>query len=225
MTKRKLLGNNKFQTELKEGSNLEVLSKARQWFSEKGVTVERYLFCTSNKGRNKSALDEGDLHECEICGWNLYRMDEESRYNTSADIKIVQKKHLIFIDSCGHKHHTCYGLNRCLERAEFSLDEDAPLRDAEFNAPTFRELARPELNLGQLDEAVRKSIVSAYKSKVVPFLEKWAKQKVDKKNVYEFILSLRVIEDRFLYLYCNSQREVTLLKHKILTIIGVEYEE
>lgn len=215
----------RFRSKLKEGSNLKVLNDARRWFRTQGVNIERYFFCTENKRRNKSALDDEDLKCCEICGWRLYRMDEDSIYDTSSEIKIVQKKHLLFVDSAGGQHYTCYGLSRCLERAEFDAGEQADLVDTEFEPPSFEELAKPELNLGQLNEAVAESIIAAYQSRVVPFLKKWTRRRIDKSNVYEFMLNFRLIENKFLFLYCQSQTEVKILRNKILTIIGVRYEK
>jgi hypothetical protein len=107
---------------------------------------------------------------------------------------------------------------------EFTAD-GASAPSSKFDPPPFEDFAAPEFNLGQLNEAVLESIISAYRSEVKPFLKKWVHSSIDKNNVYEFMLNFKLVENKFLFLYCQSQKEVNILRNKILTIIGVSREK
>lgn len=218
--------NDKFRSKVKEGNNLKTLQRAKKYFSSRGTDLIRYYHCRSNPVRNKSILKDKDLKECEVCGERLYRIDESSQYDASRELRIAQKKFMMFVDSAGEQHYTCYAISRCLDRVGISPDlDDTGIKDAEYIAPSLSDFTGPNVNLGQLPEAVREATEGTYNKVVVPFLEKWVKRAVTKKNVIRFMRDLAEVESRFLLLYLNSQQEVRLFKSKIFSILGVRYEK
>jgi len=215
------MAGNKFLTKLKLGKNLKVLNSAREWFASKGIDVVRYFFSTSNPVRNQSVLTDHDLNECEICGQDLYRIDESSRYNNFSQIRVTHKKHLVFIDNVGRRHMTCYALNRCFRRVGYDINGGNGEDIFDFTPPSVEEFASPEIDMDSLSDSVRESVRYDYNRIVTSFLESWVHTKINKDNVMKFFRDLDFVMTKFVHLYCE---EVGLFRQKILNIIGVKLD-
>lgn len=216
------MASEKFLTNLKDGKNLELLTSAKEWFATQGFDIVRYKYCIDNPVRNKSSLEDDDLNHCEICDTKLYKIDESSRYNRFSEIRVAHKKHLLFIDSCGNEHMTCYGFNRCLDRVGFNGSDSEPGGPFEFKPPTLSDFVSPEINLGEIDKDRRQSVKYEYRRVVVAFLEKWVHLDINKKNVLSFMSDFKFVMTKFVDLYCEDS---ALFRRKILKIIGVATDE
>lgn len=207
----------KFCSPLKEGTNLEVLNKGKRWFGNKNIKVVKYLYCSENVSRNKDLLSNRDLKSCCICGTRLYKIDEESRYATGDDknIKIAQKRHLVFVDNTGKKHYTCYGLNRCFKRIDYDIDKD--IQEVTFEPPIFENFCGDKTTN---NEYANYSAKEKYGQLVIPFMEKWFYRSIDKRNVIDFIQNYEKINEEFLYRYFKPS-DITHFQDKILKLIGV----
>lgn len=196
--------------------------KGKLWFKTQGIDIVDYMYCRSNNSRSHASLDSSDLKSCEICGQFLYKIDEESRYvnDDSTQVQIVQKRHMVFIDSKGHGHYTCYGVNRCFSRVGFDLDnvDDVPV--LEYTPPSLEKFLESDINMDHLQENFIDGARAPYESYVKPFLESWIHEPINKNNVLDFINDLLAVERKFLALYCDV-KSFKKLKQKILNIIGV----
>jgi len=207
----------KFGVDVKEGTNLKTLKKAQAYFSaEKQITIINYKYTTdSNKSRRFVDINGSDAKICKICDTSLYYIENSSTENPS-DVRIRQKKKLIFVDNLGTEHHCCYKLQSCLDRVGFSdRDIEIPTR-----VPTFFEFLNINQDEAENNRQLFDDAKSSYEKVVVPFLQKWSNLPINKQNLQVFLSDFSII-DRHL-IYYEDERAKAKICEKIYNMIGVK---
>lgn len=217
-----------FGAELKLGNNFNVLKKAREYFMmREDIYISQYYCCTENVVKSEKWISKGDLQRCEICGKKLYQEKEDTNptFESEGGNQIKQKKHMVFTDSEGKDHYTCYGLQWCFKDVGFKYeksDNDDDDQEELFKPPEFEEFIPLEKqSVNGLDEEVVKSARMSYQSLVIPFMKKWVYTSIDKMNVLRFVEDINLIEEFFKYFEKPATRKI---KQKLYDIIGVYYE-
>lgn len=222
---------NNFGATLKEGNNLDVLRKAREYFDvHENIYIARYYCCTDNAIKHEKWVSKGELRHCEICNKKLY---EEREVSDSLGVdeakQIKQKKHMVFIDNQGKKHHTCYGIQWCFKNVGFKYDKSHKDEDFDgqtdkqlFSPPDFQEFIPVENpNYNGLNKEVFESAKTSYKRIVVPFMNTWTYTSIDKSNVLRFMRDLQTLEQFFNYFDKQSGRKT---RQKLYDILGIDYD-
>lgn len=224
---------NAFGTSLKFGDSIEVLAKASDWFEKTlNVKLVKYFFCGEIEERDAHWITDKDLNCCSICKRELYRVKFDVRGDEPVK-KYEQMKHLVFLDSSGGEHYTCYGLNWCLKRVGEEPSQKAVKAlglNRLLSVPTFEEFhdfsfvdfaydadGSNVSNYSSVIEATRQS----YNSRVRPLLAKWMHVEIDKTNVLKFISDWSKISDHLLY---YEDRGKTLFLKKLYRFLGI-YQE
>lgn len=216
---------NNFGAKVKEGNNLEILKKGREYFLRyEDVYVVRYYCCTDNAVKDEKWVSKGDLKSCEICGKKLFQKKEGKSSHIEDGAKFKQKKHMIFVDRQGDEHHTCYGLEWCFGNIGFKQKENDIYEGEEelFSPPEFGEfLPLMDEEYSGLNKKIVESAKISYETVVEPFMKQWAFTDIDKTNVLQFMSSLERLKGFFNYFDEQAKRKV---KQKLYDIIGVHYE-
>jgi hypothetical protein len=201
-----------FGNPLKVGKNQDVLRKGSIYFySQHGTSIKSYMYTrdTSLKRRNSRTLPKSNLECCKVCGAKLYK---EHDPDEKGNFDISEKKHLVFIDSDGEVHKTCYGLNHCFKLANFDPESvEVEDQDASFEA-IYRGIRFPDEN------AFHISVLEDFESNVRPFIDKWSGLAVSKLNIMEFISDAERIT---YHLRFHNEDDASLLLYRIYRCIGV----
>lgn len=189
---------NKFGCVLKEGDNLSVLKKAKWWFKKKhNVDIIKYFYSRDYAVRPGKFLSEQDLKKCEICGNKLYDIVDSNKLHNLNNSHVKHKSHLVFLDSLGSKHKTCYQMNWCFKRVGEVPDTS---KDIKIDIPTFEKFVDIQTQPipDSHEEMVIQEIKQHYNKHLRSFLLKWSSTEITKTNVLDFIKDLDFIEHNYL---------------------------
>lgn len=214
-----------FEGEYKEGKNLRIFKSVSQYFKEERGKDLILGYKYSDDYKSSRFLGEmagKSLPKCSICEMELYKL-ETPRDILSDKVLVVQKKHAIFMDSCGCEHKTCLSISRCLKRV--SWNRSTSTSNTIFSVPSFEEFLGDEISLIsdealEMAEMVNLSAKESWMAHVVPFLLKWGTKDLNKSNLAEFNKDTEALSRHTIFYL--GPRTKRLVVNKILKIIGVE---
>lgn len=219
---------NTFGTVVKVGTSIDTLGRASVFFNQKkAVKIVKYYYCDEPSEREAIWIRPTDLKRCEVCSREIYHVKYDYTENEDGVKKFSQKKHLVFIDSAGGQHYTCYGLNWCFKRIGFNCPPRKPSKDESFDetlpVPSFEEFhcIDDEDFETESDPVFMKSLEESYDSKVVPLMKKWMHKEINKTNVMMFMKDWIKASDHLLF---YDDKGKSLFLRKIYNILGI-YQE
>jgi hypothetical protein len=219
---------NTFGTIVKVGTSIDTLGRASVFFSQKKeVKIVKYYYCDEPSEREAIWIRPADLKKCEVCSREIYHVKYDYTESDDGVKKFSQKKHLVFIDSAGGQHYTCYGLNWCFKRVGFNCPPRHSARDncldETLPVPSFEEfhcIEDESFNLEQ-EPAFVISLQESYVKKVVPLLKRWMHKEINKENVMVFMRDWIKVNEHLLF---YDEKGKSLFLKKIYNILGI-YQE
>jgi hypothetical protein len=193
----------------------------------------------------QDSIKKKDLKICEICGTPLYHfsefleeikidpadLDDKSNVKKmlvrnigpdliNAPVTILKKnfaakRHMVFIDTVGVAHSTCYKPKDCFRRIDWNVEQNTLDKAMEY---TVTDII-PVEDVDKRSEAYRR-LESVFEARVKPFIEKWSYVAVDKSNCLELMKELDGLQD-FMNLFEDGAPQKMAL-HSICRCIGVK---
>ena len=213
-----------FGSDYSVGKNLQVFLNGRDWFkSERKIDTQMYYVNVDvDKRRFLTSFNRKPLPRCKICGATLYRLGTSTSVYTGLseddeddNVYVNQMKHLMFLDSQGNRHLTCYRQKSCLDR--FYKGSNIVYQAFEISFDVFKR------DFGIVFKEETPFSVSMEKDFYLylkPFVDCWSLKEISKSCFKSFLVDLRSLRRKFVDLYFDD-RDKDIVVDKILKYVGV----
>lgn len=208
-----------FNTPLVRGNNIQVLSRGRNYFVDKGINVVDYFFnidCTRQKTVQNLSTHTG-IEVCEICGLKLFKVLDD--YQSDNFIIVSPKRKLVFLDGNGMKHNCCYKQSECFTRAGV-VEIDPVNNNSEIYVPTFEEFISSKAEQYP-SEAIALVLFAKqnYEDSIRPFISYWLHKEIDKTNLILFLNQLSNIVEEHSSIYDGD------MSNRIMQLVGIKTDK
>lgn len=193
----------------------------------------------------QDSIKKKDLKICEICGTPLYHfseyleeikidpadLDDKSNIkkmltrNIGPDLinapvtmlkkNFAAKRHMVFLDTVGMPHSTCYKPKDCFKRIDWNVESNTIESVIEYNVNDI-------VPINEADRRTEsyKRLEAVFEANVKPFIEKWSYVSIDKRNCLKFMKELDALQP-FMDLFEDGAAQ-KMAMHSICRCIGVE---
>lgn len=129
------------------------------------------------------------------------------------------KRHMVFFDTLGHGHRTCYRPQECLRKINWKASNVGSEDAKNILEYTINDIVPLDPSTDKTSP-IYKKMVASFEENVKPVIEKWIICQIDKENCLEFIKDLDSLQP-FLDMFEEGTAQKKIY-HSICRCIGVK---